>query len=1222
MTTSKLSPSLVKCIDGILNQYKDLLGADFIRRTRKGMEPFLQQETAGGLRVTDESNLKVAVVGAFSCGKSTFINSILGDTVAPVEITPKTHGVTSFIYGDKETYDADGVNINREKYQEQVQDGNNQVKHFIVHYPCERLKSLEFMDSPGFGSVSGKAEEVAKKDTALSEEAVNRADVVFFLTNITEGVIQGDALERLEGICNQKEGMVNPHRRIYVILTWADKKAPTERLNVQQSIQKLCSEHKLPIESVLLYSSLSLEKFKSSQQREFFSAARENLFRILLDLQSFRMELMAYRQALQSKSEQLKIQHFLNNFLTGCRQIMATQKEIQTHEIQRNNLRNWTGFREEAADCIYKVLMEKFDDKRYLMGHAEEMKVFSDSRVELYCHEDVVSLTEEELSSITDSIVDIGKKYNYKITTTGNSPFTIFFSKKTEKKELPLSGNEEPYNHLMDYMFTPDGVEVFPTGSLRDLYLKLCVEMILSVGGPWMYEGAKPDEFLYEKLDELKVLLDTEAKDGFAGIIDSEMKSALTNGFLQKSLEQMEKQFTSLSKALDKIKIESVDDTLEDMSLEELAASIGAEITCPTADDSSAKDQEVVDDGSLHDVIVNKVGPRSLWVAKTINFLNRKNLEDILEGLETPPLTCLQKVSLPEAVRAQSALEKVGAEITLKQVKAASRPALSDTKKPTMQKNSNGDKKIFKASEATYNRLANAHSVLASVLANNAQQKAGISPKISISEQKTPNSNSADMYVITMISPGTKVMSVGRCLVRLTGKDLEDLLESMEEMPMVIAEKATSEQTEQFKSELEPLGVALEIKKLEQKPLVTVSCKLLLTSTGPKIMKVARLLGPKTGLEVENILEKFEELPFVIASEMKVEDAEELKNQLEELGASVNLEKDETPLNPITYSLILTDTGSKIMKVGRLVATISGKELETVLEGLEDLPYIVKEGLLAEEAAQFIAQLEELGANTEIKENKNLDSNNNGNRAKGIIYNAEDEAVPPKKAQIKSEKTPQKRGDKVKSEKSLQKQGNKVKSEKIPQKQGNNPSPKLPRPTSSSPIAVEKQFSMNEPSHSTKASSPKAVKKDPIEKDASQTIDTDLIWEKIESVLSSIQDDNVFVRSNLNYKKLGNAIQKYASGAQNETVLLQVDDTVFGAADEGLIVTNKAVYWRHTFIDPIRTLLNRRIKNIELQEGNIFYCDRQKIGEIILPDKKTTNPKILELLRLVAKLNP
>jgi large subunit ribosomal protein L7/L12 len=858
------------------------------------------------------------------------------------------------------------------------------------------------------------------------------------------------------------------------------------------------------------------------------------------------------------------------------------------------------------------------------MGHAEEMKVFSPSRVELYCHEDVVSLTEDELSTITDNIVDIGKKYNYKITTTGNSPFANFFSKKSEEKELPLSGNEEPYNHLRNFLWAPDEVEVFPAGSLRDLYLRLCVEMILSVGGPWMYEGAKPDEFLYEKLDELKLLLDTEAKDGFAGIIDSEMKSALTNGVLQKSLEQMEKQFTSLNKALDKIKIESVDDTLEDMSLEELAASIGAEITCPTADVSSAEDQEVVDDDSLHDVIVNKVGPRSLWVAKTINVLNRKNLEDILEGLETPPLTCLQKVSLPEAVRAKSALEKVGAEITLKQVKAANRSALSDTKKPTTQKNSNGDKKTSEASEATYNKLANAHSVLASVLANNAQQKAGISPKISISEQKTPNSNSADMYAITMTSPGAKVMSVGRCLVRLTGKDLEDLLESMEEMPMVIAEKATSEQMEQFKSELEPLGVTLDIKELEHNPLVTVSCKLLLTGTGPKIMKVARILVPKTGLELESVLEKFEELPFVIASEMKMEDAEELKNQLEELGASVNLEKEEIHLNPITYSVVLTDTGSKIMKLGRLVVTLTGKELETVLEAFENIPYIVKEGATPEEAEQFKARLEELGAKVEINENKNLDSKNvTKTEAKDIIQNTGNETVVlSQNAPIKSEKTPQKRGDKVKSEKSLQKQGNKVKSEKIPQKQGNNPSPKLPRPTSSSPIAVEKQFSMNEPSHSTKTSSPKAVKKEPIEKDASQTIDTDLIWEKIESVLSSIHDDNVFVRSNLNYKKLGNAIQKYASGAQNEAVLLQVDDTVFGAADEGLIVTNKAVYWRHTFIDPIRTLLNRRIKNIELQEGNIFYCDRQKIGEIILPDKKTTNPKILELLRLVAKLNP
>ena len=189
--------------DSLLREYEELFKPAVSSSLKQELERLWKSYSlqVSSFRETAETNLKIAVVGSFSCGKSSFINSILEDEVAPVEIKPMTHGVTSFIYGEKEKYDADGKEITREEYQKFVQDVNNKTQHFIVTYPCDRLKKIEFMDSPGFGSVSEgdgeQAEETAERDNRMSDDSIARADVVFFLSNITEGIIPHDAFQRL-----------------------------------------------------------------------------------------------------------------------------------------------------------------------------------------------------------------------------------------------------------------------------------------------------------------------------------------------------------------------------------------------------------------------------------------------------------------------------------------------------------------------------------------------------------------------------------------------------------------------------------------------------------------------------------------------------------------------------------------------------------------------------------------------------------------------------------------------------------------------------------------------------------------------------------------------------------------------------------------------------------------------------------------------------------------
>ena len=64
----------------------------------------------------------VALGGGFSSGKSTFLNSVLGEDILPSAITPSTSVPTYIVYGDKD--EAYGINEFRSKVPLDIEDVN------------------------------------------------------------------------------------------------------------------------------------------------------------------------------------------------------------------------------------------------------------------------------------------------------------------------------------------------------------------------------------------------------------------------------------------------------------------------------------------------------------------------------------------------------------------------------------------------------------------------------------------------------------------------------------------------------------------------------------------------------------------------------------------------------------------------------------------------------------------------------------------------------------------------------------------------------------------------------------------------------------------------------------------------------------------------------------------------------------------------------------------
>ena len=81
--------------------------------------------------------------------------------------------------------------------------------------------------------------------------------------------------------------------------------------------------------------------------------------------------------------------------------------------------------------------------------------------------------------------------------------------------------------------------------------------------------------------------------------------------------------------------------------------------------------------------------------------------------------------------------------------------------------------------------------------------------------------------------------------------------------------------------------------------------------------------------------------------------------------------------------------------------------------------------------------------------------------------------------------------------------------------------------------------------------------------------DDDDMFEMPDEVIDlfcDIEDDNIFCCYNDDFDedKLNNAVRKYARGIDLDYLLVQVDDTVFGSADEGCLITPDMIYVNDT----------------------------------------------------------
>lgn len=160
----------------------------------------------------NELPLEIAVVGSFSTGKSTFINSIIGEPLLGMDVLPATAKVCVLGYGEELAISAAFTDETRQtlsleeftelsvhNHSKNKKRGSSvgrikaEIDHIEILYPAKTLRRLSIIDTPGFSSRS-------EVDDSTTKLWLSKADLLLWVFDVNKGTIGEDELLLLQQV--------------------------------------------------------------------------------------------------------------------------------------------------------------------------------------------------------------------------------------------------------------------------------------------------------------------------------------------------------------------------------------------------------------------------------------------------------------------------------------------------------------------------------------------------------------------------------------------------------------------------------------------------------------------------------------------------------------------------------------------------------------------------------------------------------------------------------------------------------------------------------------------------------------------------------------------------------------------------------------------------------------------------------------------------------------
>ena len=304
----------------------------------------------------------VGVGGAFSAGKSSLINTLLGKKRLVVEIDPTTSLPTYLLHGEQEQITA--LNLFRRRvtlsqdefasltHEEKIKYGSQIAGLLRSAFICDpdfAWKNIALLDTPGYSKPDSE-QWSERTDESVARSQLNLSNFIIWVVSATQGTISEDDLKFLVTL--------NADIPKLIVVSRADAKTPEDIVKIVALVKQTTAERGINILDVVAISARKKNDYPVQPIVVFLEKWNEQK-RSLSFAQNFKRQFVEYAKFIQGKHQQTQIKleqvNKLLILLDHNEQILLIER---LQAIEKNSNNEWNDLAKNLEE-----LQNKFFNK-------------------------------------------------------------------------------------------------------------------------------------------------------------------------------------------------------------------------------------------------------------------------------------------------------------------------------------------------------------------------------------------------------------------------------------------------------------------------------------------------------------------------------------------------------------------------------------------------------------------------------------------------------------------------------------------------------------------------------------------------------------------------------------------------------------------------------------------------------------------------------------------